>query len=153
MHRMESDFVPALLAASEGKLAGHKLEWNAGPSVCVVLASAGYPGAYETGKEIRGLQMAEAKGATVFHAGTRMVTRPPGDFRRPRAGSDGVRGRTCLPPSPQRTKACATSNSKGCTTATISGAKASDEAGINRRHQGTIFMSGDVAQMDRAAAS
>ncbi len=44
MHRMESDFVPALLAASEGKLAGTKLDWRAGPSVCVVLASAGYPG-------------------------------------------------------------------------------------------------------------
>jgi phosphoribosylamine--glycine ligase len=73
MHRMESDFVPALVAASEGKLAGQKLAWHAGPSVCVVLASAGYPGAYETGKEIRGLQMAEAKGATVFHAGTRTL--------------------------------------------------------------------------------
>ena len=73
MHRMESDFVPALVAASEGKLAGHKLAWHAGPSVCVVLASAGYPGAYETGKEIRGLEMAEAKGATVFHAGTRVA--------------------------------------------------------------------------------
>jgi phosphoribosylamine--glycine ligase len=71
MHRMESDFVPALMAASEGKLAGQKLAWRAGPSVCVVMASAGYPGAYETGKEIRGVQMAEAKGATVFQAGTR----------------------------------------------------------------------------------
>jgi phosphoribosylamine--glycine ligase len=73
MHRMESDFVPALLAASEGRLAGQKLAWNAGPSVCVVLASAGYPGAYESGKEIRGVQMAEAKGVTVFHAGTKMA--------------------------------------------------------------------------------
>jgi phosphoribosylamine---glycine ligase len=73
MHRMESDFVPALLAASEGELAGQKLSWNAGPSVCVVLASAGYPGAHETGKEIRGIQMAEAKGVTVFHAGTKMA--------------------------------------------------------------------------------
>src|SRR5260370_8126336 len=73
MHRMESDFVPALLAASEGKLAGQKLTWHAGPSVCVVLASAGYPGAYETGKEIRGVQMAEARGVTVFHAGTKMA--------------------------------------------------------------------------------
>ncbi len=73
MHRMESDFVPALLAASEGKLAGTKLEWRAGPSVCVVLTSAGYPGAYEAGKEIRGIQMAEANGVTIFHAGTRML--------------------------------------------------------------------------------
>jgi phosphoribosylamine--glycine ligase len=73
MHRMESDFVPALLAASEGKLAGQKLDWRPGPSVCVVLASAGYPGAYETGKEIRGIQMAEANGVTIFQAGTRMI--------------------------------------------------------------------------------
>jgi phosphoribosylamine--glycine ligase len=73
MHRMESDFVPALVAASEGKLAGQKLTWNAGPSICVVLTSAGYPGAYEAGKEIRGVQMAEALGATIFHAGTRML--------------------------------------------------------------------------------
>jgi phosphoribosylamine--glycine ligase len=73
MHRMESDFVPALVAASEGKLAGQTLTWRPGPSVCVVLASAGYPGAYETGKEIRGLHMAEATGASVFHAGTRVA--------------------------------------------------------------------------------
>ena len=73
MHRMESDFVPALLAASEGRLAGQKLAWNAGPSVCVVLASAGYPGACETGKEIRGVHLAEALGVTVFQAGTKMA--------------------------------------------------------------------------------
>jgi phosphoribosylamine--glycine ligase len=72
MHRMESDFVPALLAAAGGELAGVKLEWRSGPSVCVVLASGGYPGAYETGKAIRGIEAAEATGTTVFHAGTRM---------------------------------------------------------------------------------
>jgi phosphoribosylamine--glycine ligase len=72
MHRMESDFAPALMAAATGELAGVKLEWRSGPSVCVVLASGGYPGAYETGKAIRGVDAAEATGATVFHAGTRM---------------------------------------------------------------------------------
>jgi phosphoribosylamine--glycine ligase len=72
MHRMASDFVPALMAAASGELAGVKLEWRSGPSVCVVLASGGYPGAYETGKAIRGIDAAEAAGATVFHAGTRM---------------------------------------------------------------------------------
>ena len=72
MHRMASDFVPALMAAASGELAGMKLEWRSGPSVCVVLASGGYPGAYETGKAIRGIDAAEATGATVFHAGTRM---------------------------------------------------------------------------------
>jgi phosphoribosylamine--glycine ligase len=77
MHRMASDFVPALLAASEGNLRDVKLEWRAGPSVCVVMASAGYPGAYETGKPIRGIETAEAHGATVFHAGTRMGVQGP----------------------------------------------------------------------------
>jgi phosphoribosylamine--glycine ligase len=72
MHRMASDFVPALMAAATGELAGVKLEWRSGPSVCVVLASGGYPGAYETGKAIHGIEAAEACGATVFHAGTRM---------------------------------------------------------------------------------
>jgi phosphoribosylamine--glycine ligase len=73
MHRLESDLAPVLMAAAEGRLAGQKLEWRAGPSVCVVLASAGYPGAYEVGREIRGVYDAEATGATVFHAGTRML--------------------------------------------------------------------------------
>jgi phosphoribosylamine--glycine ligase len=72
VHRMASDFLPALVAASEGNLRDVKLEWRAGPSVCVVMASGGYPGAYQTGKPIRGIEIAEAHGATVFHAGTRM---------------------------------------------------------------------------------
>ncbi len=73
MHRMESDFVPALMAAAEGHLAGTGLAWRAGPSVCVVMASAGYPGAYEPGKPIHGIAEAEADGATVFQAGTRIA--------------------------------------------------------------------------------
>jgi phosphoribosylamine--glycine ligase len=71
MHRLESDFVPALMAAAEGRLGTTRLEWRTGPSVCVVLASRGYPGAYETGKPIDGIAAAEAAGATVFQAGTR----------------------------------------------------------------------------------
>jgi phosphoribosylamine--glycine ligase len=74
MHRMAGDFVPALLAAAEGKLAGTRIEWKPEPSVCVVLASGGYPGKYETGKSITGIEAAEATGATVFHAGTTMGT-------------------------------------------------------------------------------
>jgi phosphoribosylamine---glycine ligase len=72
MHRMECDFVPALMAAADGRLAGTRLTWKAGPSVCVVMASGGYPGAFETGKAIRGIAAAEATGATVFQAGTRI---------------------------------------------------------------------------------
>jgi phosphoribosylamine--glycine ligase len=71
MHRMASDFVPALVAAATGSLAGATLEWRRGPSLCVVLASGGYPGSYETGKPIHGVEAAESTGATVFHAGTR----------------------------------------------------------------------------------
>jgi len=71
MHRLESAFLPALVAAAEGRLSGLKLAWRNSPSVCVVLASAGYPGAYETGKAIGGIDQAEALGATVFHAGRR----------------------------------------------------------------------------------
>lgn len=71
MHRMASDFLPALLAAAHGELASVKLEWHREPSVCVVLASGGYPGSYQTGKPIQGIPAAEAEGATVFHAGTR----------------------------------------------------------------------------------
>jgi len=71
MYRMASDFVPALMAAATGSLAGATLEWRPGPSLCVVLASGGYPGFYETGKPICGVEAAEATGATVFHAGTR----------------------------------------------------------------------------------
>ncbi len=72
MHRMSSDFLPALLAAAEGRLAGTRLEWRAEPSVCVVLASGGYPGAFQSGKHIHGIEAAEAAGATVFQAGTRV---------------------------------------------------------------------------------
>lgn len=72
MHRMQSDFVPALAAAAEGRLGSTELEWRAGPSVCVVMASGGYPGAYPTGKAIHGIEDAEAAGVTVFHAGTRL---------------------------------------------------------------------------------
>jgi phosphoribosylamine--glycine ligase len=72
MHRMHSEFASVLLAAARGELDGITLEWKAGPSVCVVMASAGYPGSYEIGKAIHGIEAAEEAGAVVFHAGTRL---------------------------------------------------------------------------------
>jgi phosphoribosylamine--glycine ligase len=69
MLRLRSDLGEVLAAAANGRLGGAKLEWAAGPSVCVVLASEGYPGKYPSGLAINGI--AEA-GETVFHAGTRM---------------------------------------------------------------------------------
>ena len=72
MYRMASDFAPVLLAAATGGLAGVTLDWHAGPTVCVVMASGGYPGSFATGKPIRGIEEAQAAGATVFQAGTRL---------------------------------------------------------------------------------
>jgi phosphoribosylamine--glycine ligase len=71
---MSTDLAPVLAAAARGELGRHSFAWKRGASVCVVLASDGYPGHYRTGAAIRGIEDAEATGATVFHAGTRNGT-------------------------------------------------------------------------------
>lgn len=72
MPRMASDIVPLLLATIDGTISDTKVEWNEGSCVSVVMASGGYPGAYEKGKSITGIADAEsAEGTIVFHAGTR----------------------------------------------------------------------------------
>jgi len=70
MHRMQSDFVEALFAAAHGTLEGARLQWRPEPSVCVVLAAAGYPGTVRTGDAITGLD--KMQHATVFQAGTKL---------------------------------------------------------------------------------
>jgi phosphoribosylamine--glycine ligase len=72
MHRMRTDLAPLLLAAAHGALPATQMEWTPGPSVCVVLASGGYPGPFSAGKPIQGIEQAETAGAAVFHAGTRL---------------------------------------------------------------------------------
>ena len=69
--RLESDLADALEKVAVGKLAGTELRWSSEASACVVLASGGYPGNYEIGKPITGIEEAEKLGAAVFHAGTR----------------------------------------------------------------------------------
>ncbi|GAB4240956.1 MAG: phosphoribosylamine--glycine ligase [Acidobacteriota bacterium] len=70
--RLDSDLGEILAAVAEGNLAGVEPRWKPGAAVCVVLASRGYPGAYQTGREITGIEAAEADPQTVvFHAGTR----------------------------------------------------------------------------------
>ena len=70
--RLRSDLVEALEATIDNRLDTIALEWDRRPAVCVVMASGGYPGAYEKGKEVSGLQDAGAmKDVVVFHAGTR----------------------------------------------------------------------------------
>ncbi len=66
------DLAEALLAASAGELDPSVVRTRDGAAACVVMASGGYPGTYEKGKEIHGLEDAEAMDdVTVFHAGTR----------------------------------------------------------------------------------
>ncbi len=69
--RLKSDLIPALEATIDGNLRDMELEWETGATVCVVMASGGYPGAYEKGKEIFGLEEAARVPDTfIFHAGT-----------------------------------------------------------------------------------
>jgi phosphoribosylamine---glycine ligase len=69
--RLESDLVEALEASIEGRVSEGDFRWSADASVCVVMASGGYPGTFEMGKKIGGLEDAEkVAGVKVFHAGT-----------------------------------------------------------------------------------
>ncbi|MBP6963441.1 MAG: phosphoribosylamine--glycine ligase [Armatimonadetes bacterium] len=71
---LETDLIELIEASLDGRLDSLDVKCYNGSAVCVVLASGGYPGKYETGKPITGLDEAAAvEGVTVFHAGTRMV--------------------------------------------------------------------------------
>ena len=69
--RLESDLVDALEASIAGRVSEGDFKWSGDAAVCVVIASGGYPGTYEVGKNIVGLDAAAAiEGVKVFHAGT-----------------------------------------------------------------------------------
>ena len=69
--RLENDLVELLDASIAGNLAKVDLKWSPMPSVCVVMASGGYPGNYTKGEAIHGLEeVAHMPGTKVFHAGT-----------------------------------------------------------------------------------
>jgi len=69
--RLESDLVDALEASIQGRVSEGDFKWSQDASVCVVMSSGGYPGTYEVGKRIDGLEEAGAvAGVKVFHAGT-----------------------------------------------------------------------------------
>ncbi len=69
--RLESDLADVLDAAIDGKLSTIQLQWRPGASVCVIASSGGYPGSFESGKPIQGLEAAaEVEGVVVFHSGT-----------------------------------------------------------------------------------
>jgi phosphoribosylamine---glycine ligase len=69
--RLESDFAEALEASIEGRVSDGDFRWSPEASVCVVMSSGGYPGTFEAGKKISGLDQAgRVEGVKVFHAGT-----------------------------------------------------------------------------------
>jgi len=76
--RLESDLLEAIEASIEGRVSDGDFRWSKDASVCVVMASGGYPGTIEVGKRISGIEEAEkTEGVKVFHAGT---TRRDGEF-------------------------------------------------------------------------
>jgi phosphoribosylamine--glycine ligase len=69
--RLESDLIDALEASIEGRMSEGDFKWSQDASVCVVMSSGGYPGTFEAGKRIEGLDEAgSVEGVKVFHAGT-----------------------------------------------------------------------------------
>lgn len=70
--RLKTDLVDIMMAAIDGKLEKMTLKWDDRPCVCVVVASGGYPGIYETGKIISGLEDITDPDTVVFHAGTQL---------------------------------------------------------------------------------
>lgn len=69
--RLESSLLDVLLKTAEGRLSEAELVWSAKPSVCIVMASGGYPaGPLQKGYPITGIAEAEKNGSIVFHAGT-----------------------------------------------------------------------------------
>jgi phosphoribosylamine--glycine ligase len=71
MMRLKGDLVEILLATCHGKLDEVELSWDSRHCCCVVMASGGYPGSYEKGKPIRGIEAVETDpDVKVFHAGT-----------------------------------------------------------------------------------
>ena len=72
--RMDFDLAEVLEDVAAGRLNASKLRWKPGASACVVMASGGYPGRFETGKKIDGLTAAEQiTGVKVLQAGTKLV--------------------------------------------------------------------------------
>lgn len=71
--RLKTDFIEIINAVIDEKLDTMNIEWEDNAAVCVVAASGGYPGTYKTEYEIFGIDECEKTGATVYHAGTKLV--------------------------------------------------------------------------------
>jgi phosphoribosylamine--glycine ligase len=72
LRRLESDLLELISAVTRGELKNVRPQWSADATACVVVAAAGYPGSYQTGQPITGLEAAEQlEEVVIFHAGTR----------------------------------------------------------------------------------
>ncbi len=72
--RLDTDLLDAIEASIEGRVSDGIFRWSPGPSICVVIASGGYPGPSQSGKPIAGIERANAvPGVQVFHAGTKLI--------------------------------------------------------------------------------
>jgi phosphoribosylamine--glycine ligase len=91
--RLRTDLIDLLEAVAEGRLDGTTVEWDPRPSICVIAASGGYPGPYQTGFSIKGIEEAEGVGdgenLKVFGAGVR--TGKPGPDGKPELVTSGGR--------------------------------------------------------------
>jgi phosphoribosylamine--glycine ligase len=67
---LENDLMEVILACVDGRLQNMDIRWKSQATACVVLASGGYPGKYNKGYEIKGIDAAKSVGCDVFHAGT-----------------------------------------------------------------------------------
>ena len=70
---LDSDLMEIMMAVREQKLDTLNIRWKQQSAACIILASGGYPGKYEGGKVITGMDAAEETSATVYHAGTKMA--------------------------------------------------------------------------------
>ena len=70
---LESDLLDLMTACAAGDLGDRKLSWSSQSAVCVIMASGGYPKSYKKNLPIDGVTKAKALGATIFHAGTKLV--------------------------------------------------------------------------------
>jgi phosphoribosylamine--glycine ligase len=74
MLRLMSDLLPALIASRDGQLKSFDLRWYPDAALTVVMAAKGYPGDYQRGSVIEGLDAAaEIEGVEIFHAGTKAM--------------------------------------------------------------------------------
>ncbi len=71
MMRLKSDLLELLLASARGDISDITPEWRDEAALCVVMAARGYPGAYQKGEVISGLEKAQSESVRIFHAGTR----------------------------------------------------------------------------------